>query len=771
VRSPLQAAGYTALIGHTLPDARLDLDCIAQADAVLIQRDFPAHASYRQVIEKARAQGKRIVFEIDDLLWDIPEDHPAAAKYRHAREPILRAIDDADVVTTTTEPLARRLRLLNPNTHVLPNCLDEQLWHNRLPLPLGERVGVRGDGRLEIVYLGGGTHAPDLEMIAPALLKIGTRFQDRVAFVFFGDVPPNALAALPNVKHLPHQPDYAQFAEQLRAQIWDIAIAPLRDTPFNRCKSAVKFLEYTATGAAVVCSDVAPYRAIVEHGVNGLLARNTNEWVEALTQLIEQADLRQRLAAAAQQTAREHGQLSQHAHLWRDAFASRTVHARSLPAVSVIVLNHNGQSYLDDCLSSLSRLDYPPDKLEIVLADNGSTDASLAWVHDRFPAVHILPFERNLGFCAGYNRAIAECDATHVALLNNDMRVEPDWLLQLVAALQDEADTVCAGSKILSWDGATLDFAGHEFSPLGHASSIGHGSTDQTAHDKQRYLLAASAGAMLIDRQAFIDAGGFDESYFAYYEDLDLGWRLWILGHTVVFAPKAVAYHRHFGTSSRIPAPKIAYLYERNTLSTIIKNYDQPYLDKVLPVALMMRTQHAYLLGQNAGFNMSHARLTPGEPLSAPSSATPSAPQPPEPSDWNIRRFSLLTRARQTVEDIERRRGFRPPEPLFNPALLTDGTPETTINDVLGRPALWHEQAQLAAINDVITRYDAVMLQRAELQRKRKRSDADIFALTRCITLRPWFDSPDYVRAHNTLMAAFGIAALFEGALFKDSTE
>jgi GT2 family glycosyltransferase/glycosyltransferase involved in cell wall biosynthesis len=764
VRSPLRAAGYTAVIGHALPDARLDLDCIAQADAVLIQRDFPAHASYRQVIEKARAQGKRIVFEIDDVLWDIPADHPAAAKYRHAREPILRAIGDAGVVTTTAEPLAQRLRLLNPNTHVLPNCLDEHLWSFTLtpdPSPPG-----RGE-KVTIAYLGGGTHAPDLEMITPALLEVGTRFQDRVAFVFFGDAPPSALAALPNVKHLPHQPDYAQFAEQLRAQAWDIAIAPLRDTPFNRCKSAVKFLEYTATGAAVVCSDVAPYRAIVEHGVNSLLASNANEWVEALTQLIQRPDLRQRIAAAAQQTAREHGQLSQHAHQWRDAFASRIAHARSLPAVSVIVLNHNGQSYLDDCLGLLSRLDYPPDKLEIVLADNGSTDASLALVRDRFPAVRILPFEHNLGFCGGYNRAISECDATHVALLNNDMRVEPDWLLQLVAALQDEAGAVCAGSKILSWDGTTLDFAGHEFSPLGHAGSIGHGSSDLTAHDHQRYLLAASAGAMLIDRQAFMDAGGFDESYFAYYEDLDLGWRLWILGHTVVFAPQAVAYHRHFGTSSRIPAPKIAYLYERNTLSTIIKNYEQPYLDKVLPVALMMRTQHAYLLGQNAGFNMSHARLTPGEPLSAP----PPAPQPPEPHDWNIRRFSLLTRARQTVEDIERRRGFRPPEPLFNPTLLSDGTPETTINDVLGRPALWHEQAQLAAINDVIARYDAVMLQRDELQGKRKRSDAEIFALTRCITLRPWFDSPDYVRAHNTLMAAFGIAGLFEGALFEDSTE
>ncbi len=140
----------------------------------------------------------------------------------------------------------------------------------------------------------------------------------------------------------------------------------------------------------------------------------------------------------------------------------------SLPTVSVLVLNLNGRAYLDACLASLEAQVYPGDRFEVVVVDNGSTDGSLEFVRAAHPRVRIVKFASNRGFCAPYNAAIRDCGSQFVALLNNDTRVAPDWLAELVSAAQRHSAAAVA-AKILSWNGEAIDFAGGVISFIGHS--------------------------------------------------------------------------------------------------------------------------------------------------------------------------------------------------------------------------------------------------------------------------------------------------------------
>jgi GT2 family glycosyltransferase/glycosyltransferase involved in cell wall biosynthesis len=763
IRSPLRAANFNVARGFTEASASPDLDAIAHAHTVIIQRDFPRHAAaYRAVIQTARTHAKRVVYEVDDLMWDMPPDHPVYARFAAHHDAIVQAIVDADLVTTTAEPLAARLRALNPDTVILPNCIDPAIWQMKT-LTHSDQAQPQ-QTKVTIGYMGSGTHGPDLQMIEPALCTVMEQYPDRVALELLNEHPTPGLARLPNVRRLEGTPNYPKYADGFRGRRWDIGIAPLRDIPFNRAKSPIKYLEFGAIGAAAVLSDLSPYREVITHGVNGLLAGSNEAWIRALVTLIEDAAVRERIAANAQNDVQSRWSIAAHAHTWQAAFATSQkpaskAPALALPSVSVIVLTHNGKQHLDACFTSLHRQDYPADKLELVLADNASTDGSTEYIRTTFPRVRVFEVGSNAGFCVAYNRAISASTSTYVVLLNDDMRVEPNWLIQLVRAVQSEPNVACAGSKILSWDGTAVDFAGHEYSPLGYATGLGYGDAVLDAHDGQHYLFAASGGAMLVQRNAFLDVGGFDENFLAYYEDLDLGWRLWSAGYKTVYAPRSVAYHKHFSTWSRTPGPRVAYLYERNTLYALIKNADQPFFERALLPAIMMRLRRAYLNGVGAGLRLDHIPFRRGQ-AQPNNHAAPSrfgAKHYLRRSVQSLRNDGVLGLARSVLDELDRRRGKHPPQTLTPNPLIDARLAEADINTFINQDAFWHEQALVAALNDVIERYDELLVQRAEIQQRRVMRDADIFTLTKALTTRPWLDDPTYARTHHMLMACFGL--------------
>ena len=250
-----------------------------------------------------------------------------------------------------------------------------------------------------------------------------------------------------------------------------------------------------------------------------------------------------------------------------------------LPSVSIIILNYNGKELIEDCLSSLAKLDYPRDRLEILMIDNGSSDDSIAYIEQCFPYVKNIKNPENYGFAKGCNIGAKNATGEYIALLNNDMRVEKKWLKELILPLMKDNKIGITTSKILNWDGTRIDFAGAALSFCGFGYKKGDGKEDY-GYAKTEYCLFPSGGSMVISKDLFWKLHGFDDDYFAYFEDIDLGWRTWVYGYSVLFVPQSVVYHKISQTQKKANVKHI-YLLEKNALCTIFKNYE---LKNVIPL-------------------------------------------------------------------------------------------------------------------------------------------------------------------------------------------
>jgi GT2 family glycosyltransferase/glycosyltransferase involved in cell wall biosynthesis len=287
------------------------------------------------------------------------------------------------------------------------------------------------------------------------------------------------------------------------------------------------------------------------------------------------------------------------------------------PSVSVVIVNLNGRVLLGQCLDGLATQSYPQDKVETILVDNGSTDDSVVFVREMYPHVHVIEAGRNLGFAGGNNLGVRIATGDYVALINNDARADPHWLRAMVDVLERDPEVACAASKILDEKGETIDFVGPVMNLYGRAFQIDEGVPAVPGfYDEPRELLAPCGGAMMVRRDVFLPVGGFDEDYVAWFEDLDLGWRFWLYGYRVLLVPQAIVYHRQHQTGSKFPVEQRYVLSEMNALRTVVKNYEEENLWRVLPFSLFMGVKRAL---EQAGLNREQYML--GYPRSGDSQA------------------------------------------------------------------------------------------------------------------------------------------------------
>jgi GT2 family glycosyltransferase len=261
---------------------------------------------------------------------------------------------------------------------------------------------------------------------------------------------------------------------------------------------------------------------------------------------------------------------------------------RKWPTVSIVVVNYNGRDYLDACLASLRDLDYPQDRIEIIFIDNNSTDGSVAFARERYPECRVVVNDHNTGFSPAVNQGARLATGAYLALVNNDAVADPRWLVEAVVVLEMDDRVACVASKILRDDRKTIDYAGGQMAFYGHGFAKGNKQRDDPDDHRNRPTLFASGGAMIVRRDVFLDTGAFDETYFAFFEDVDFGWRLWVLGHEVMYVPASKVYHRHHGTIERFGYPRERYLLERNALATVFKNYGDDMLARTLPGTLVL---------------------------------------------------------------------------------------------------------------------------------------------------------------------------------------
>jgi len=258
------------------------------------------------------------------------------------------------------------------------------------------------------------------------------------------------------------------------------------------------------------------------------------------------------------------------------------------PRASAIVINYKGRAFLEELLTSLSAQTLPD--FEVIFVDNASGDGSLDVARSLCPGCRIVAHDSNLGFARAANLGASLAASEWLVFLNPDLKLDSGWLENLVRAADSDSRIGAVASKMFLYhEPEKLNGVGGMMNYLGYTWDRGMFESDHGQYDEPADVLFASAGAALFRRSSFLAAGGFDERFFMYHEDVDLCWRLWLLGFRVVTAPQAVAFH-HFGGSTKENRGLMwrELMGERNNMRALLKNYQFPNLARALAGLLLL---------------------------------------------------------------------------------------------------------------------------------------------------------------------------------------
>ncbi|PIQ47687.1 MAG: hypothetical protein COW03_14050 [Cytophagales bacterium CG12_big_fil_rev_8_21_14_0_65_40_12] len=285
--------------------------------------------------------------------------------------------------------------------------------------------------------------------------------------------------------------------------------------------------------------------------------------------------------------------------------------------LTVALLNYNGKKHLANFLPSVIAHSQPHD---ILVIDNGSTDGSLAYLQSNFPEVKTLAFDKNHGFCGGYNKALALIETEFVVLLNTDVEVTSNWITPILELLESDSTIAAVQPKILDLksknhfeyagaSGGFLDILGYPFCRGRIFHTI---EEDQHQYQDVTDVFWASGSSLFVRKRAYLETGGLDEDFFAHMEEIDLSWRFWNLGYKVKVCPQSQVYHLGGGTLDK-SSPRKTYLNFRNGLSIIFKNEKGISLIWKLPLRIILDwlaiLQFSVLSGIKHGLAILHAHL------------------------------------------------------------------------------------------------------------------------------------------------------------------
>jgi GT2 family glycosyltransferase len=242
--------------------------------------------------------------------------------------------------------------------------------------------------------------------------------------------------------------------------------------------------------------------------------------------------------------------------------------------VSVIIPNYNGIEFLETCFKSIN---IQKNIKEVIVVDNGSHDRSIEFIKSNYPQFILIKNKTNLGFAKAINQGIAAASGEYVFLLNNDMELEKNCISNLLKCIEND-QTFSASSKMIQYyERNKIDDAGDEYSLLGWTKRVGYGKS-QEKYNQKRNIFSACAGASIYKKSILDKIGYFDENFFAYMEDVDIGYRARIHGFQNIYCPEALVYHVGSGTSgSRYNEFKIK-LAARNNIYVPYKNMPWPQI-------------------------------------------------------------------------------------------------------------------------------------------------------------------------------------------------
>ena len=255
--------------------------------------------------------------------------------------------------------------------------------------------------------------------------------------------------------------------------------------------------------------------------------------------------------------------------------------------LAIVILNWNGKKMLKQYLPVVMR--YSSAQAKIIVADNASTDGSVAMLKEDFPEVEILSLNKNYGFAEGYNQALKMVDAEYYLLLNSDVRVTENWLTPLLTYMDEHSEVAACQPKLLSvsnpkcfeYAGAAGGFIDRLGYPFCRGRVFDIVEEDHGQYDSIADIMWATGACLLIRSKDYWDAGALDGRFFAHNEEIDLCWRLRLLGRRIVCIPNSVVYHVGGGTLPK-SNPMKTFLNFRNNLTMLYKNLPDEELKTVM---------------------------------------------------------------------------------------------------------------------------------------------------------------------------------------------
>jgi GT2 family glycosyltransferase len=310
------------------------------------------------------------------------------------------------------------------------------------------------------------------------------------------------------------------------------------------------------------------------------------------------------------------------------------------PLVSVIIVNFNGQAFMKNCLVSVSKTAY--ENFEVLVVDNGSTDGSVklvkSFIKQSTARIKLIVNPKNLGFAEGNNIGIGDSIGKYIAFLNNDTIVDPNWLQSMVALLEKDTQIACVQSLLLSKNGLKVDSYGGTIDIFGKAEDkVISMENLKLATNSKIEIFSACAASMVVRKSVLKEVGYFDPKFFAYFEDVDLCWRMRLHGYIVVLDLNSVVYHLRSATSKKFGRRLFNFHLYKNQLAMLIKNYELKSLVKTLPGIFSL-----YSLRVLNGLirNDAHLSIAVLKALS-----------------WNVKNFPYLFRQRCYIQTCLRRVG------------------------------------------------------------------------------------------------------------------
>ncbi|WP_255505681.1 glycosyltransferase [Mycetocola sp. JXN-3] len=266
--------------------------------------------------------------------------------------------------------------------------------------------------------------------------------------------------------------------------------------------------------------------------------------------------------------------------------------------VSVILVNFRGTDDTITALNELGKLDWPSERLELIVVENASGDDSAARILAAAPHVRVIESAENLGFSGGCNLGAEHATGQILAFLNNDARPDRRWIRAAAERFASSAQIGAVASRVLDWEGERVDFIGAALTWFGMGYKPLTGELLPNTEPDVEDVLFGTGSAMFVRTDVYSELGGFDNNYFMFFEDVDLGWRLNLAGYRFAYEPESVAYHKHHASMSSFGAYKESYLLERNALFTLYKNLGEEALHEQLGATLALSVRRAIARGQ-----------------------------------------------------------------------------------------------------------------------------------------------------------------------------